>query len=253
LIILEGLVLKQEEKEAINILEKSIDYVFKDKKKALESITHSSYAYERRGRELNSNERLEFLGDSVLNFVITKYLYKEVSDMPEGEMSKLRASVVSEASLSYCARKLKIGDALLLGKGEKTMGGRERASILADAVEAIIGSIFLDGGIGAAEVFIQKNLHENYIKAVQGKLFCDYKTRLQEEIQKKGQYNIRYTVISEKGPDHNKLFTTSVSVNGEVMGTGKGKTKKEAEQNAASNALNKLELNGISKKTGEFK
>jgi ribonuclease-3 len=245
--------LKQGEKKAISILEKSIDYVYKDKGKALEAITHSSYANEGRSKKLNSNERLEFLGDSVLNFVITKYLYKEVSDMPEGEMSKLRASVVSEASLSYCARKLKIGDALLLGKGEKTMGGRERTSILADAVEAIIGSLFLDGGIEAAEVFIQKNLHENYIQAVQGKLFCDYKTRLQEEIQKNGPYNIRYSVINEKGPDHNKIFTISVSINEEVMGTGKGKTKKEAEQNAASNALDKLAQNGLSNKTGGLK
>ncbi|HEY8500987.1 MAG TPA: ribonuclease III [Clostridia bacterium] len=245
--------MKQEEIEAIGILEKSIDYVYKDRKKALEAITHSSYAYERRDKELKSNERLEFLGDSVLNFVITKYLYKEVSDMPEGEMSKLRASVVSEASLSYCARKLQIGDALLLGKGEKTMGGRKRVSILADAVEAIIGSLYLDGGIEAAEEFIQKHLHENIIKAVQGELFCDYKTRLQEEIQKKGQYNIQYTVVNEKGPDHNKIFTISVSVNEEVMGTGKGKTKKEAEQNAASNALDKLEINGFNKKTGEAK
>lgn len=243
--------MKQEEKKAISILEKNIDYVYKDKEKALEAITHSSYAYERKDRKLNSNERLEFLGDSVLSFVITKYLYKEVSDMPEGEMSKLRASVVSEASLSSCARKLKIGDALLLGKGEKTMGGRERSSILADAVEAIIGSLFLDGGIEAAEAFIRKHLHENYIKAIQGELFFDYKTRLQEEIQKKGQYNIRYSVIDEKGPDHNKIFTVSVSVNEEVMGTGKGKTKKEAEQNAASDALDKLAQNGFGKITGE--
>ncbi|HAA25472.1 MAG TPA: ribonuclease III [Ruminiclostridium sp.] len=245
--------MKQEEKKAIGILEKNINYVYKDKKKALEAITHSSYAYERKDRKLNSNERLEFLGDSVLSFVITKYLYKEVSDMPEGEMSKLRASVVSEASLSCCAKKLKIGDALLLGKGEKAMGGRERASILADAVEAIIGSLFLDGGIDAAEAFIRKHLNENYIKAIQGELFFDYKTRLQEEIQKKGQYSIRYSVINEKGPDHDKIFTVSVSVNDEVMGTGKGRTKKEAEQNAAGDALDKLAQNGFGQITGEHK
>ena len=207
---------------------------------AFQAITHSSYAYEHRPEAISSNERLEFLGDSVLNFIITNRLYKEASDMPEGEMSKLRASVVSEASLSNCARQLKLGEVLLLGKGEELMGGRQRSSILADAMEAIIGSIYLDGGLEAAKNFVDEFLHENYMKALQGNLFSDFKTKLQEEVQKKGNYTIQYTVVDEKGPDHNKVFTTTVSVNGSVLGEGTGRTKKEAEQNAAGNALEKL-------------
>jgi ribonuclease-3 len=155
-------------------------------------------------------------------------------------MSKLRASVVSETSLSHCAQQIKLGEVLLLGKGEELMGGRQRNSILADAMEAIIGSLYLDGGLEAAERFVDMFLHENYVKATHGTLYCDFKTKLQEEIQKRGNYSIQYTVIDEKGPDHNKVFTTTVSVNGAVLGEGTGKTKKEAEQNAAGNALDKL-------------
>ncbi len=218
----------------------NIDYVYQNKKNAFQAITHSSYAYEHRQEAISSNERLEFLGDSVLSFIITNRLYKEVSDMPEGEMSKLRASVVSEASLSHCAQRIRLGEVLLLGKGEEMMGGRQRCSILADATEAIIGSLYLDGGLKVAERFVDMFLHENYVKAIQGTLFCDFKTKLQEEIQKKGNFVIQYSVIDEKGPDHNKVFTTTVSVNGAVLGQGTGRTKKEAEQNAAGNALEKL-------------
>ncbi len=232
--------MKPSEESHIQQLEQNIDYVYRIKKNAFQALTHSSYAYEHRQEGLVSNERLEFLGDSVLSFIITNRLYKEVSDMPEGEMSKLRASVVSEASLSHCALKIKLGEVLLLGRGEELMGGRQRNSILADAMEAIIGSLYLDGGLEAAEHFVDKFLHENYEKAIHGNLFCDYKTRLQEEIQKKGNYTIQYVVIAEKGPDHNKVFTTAVSVNGKVLGEGTGKTKKEAEQNAAGNALEKM-------------
>lgn len=236
--------MKHTEENHIHQLEQNIDYNYSNKKLALEAITHSSYAYENRQKGMSSNERLEFLGDSVLSFIITNRLYKEASDMPEGEMSKLRASVVSEASLSLCAHRINLGDVLLLGKGEKNMGGRERSSILADAMEAIIGSLYLDGGLQAAERFVDMFLHENYCKAIDGTLFCDYKTRLQEEIQKKGNYTVQYTVVQESGPDHNKVFTMAVSVNGTVMGEGSGKTKKEAEQNAAGNALNKMN-NGL--------
>jgi len=243
--------LKQSEEDSIHNLELSIDYIYRNRKNAVQAITHSSYAYEHRKEGLFSNERLEFLGDSVLNFIITNRLFKETSDMPEGEMSKLRASVVSEVSLSQCARKLKIGEVLLLGKGEEMMGGRERISILADAMEAIIGSIYLDGGIKAVEAFIDKHLHENYIKAIGGTLLCDYKTKLQEEVQKNTSINIQYSVIHEKGPDHNKVFTSAVLINGNSMGKGNGKTKKEAEQNAAKNALEKwLNLHGNSEEDG---
>lgn len=237
--------MKSSEESHIQQLEQNIDYVYRSKKNAFQALTHSSYAYEHRQDGIVSNERLEFLGDSVLSFIITNRLYKEVSDMPEGEMSKLRASVVSEASLSRCALKIKLGEVLLLGRGEELMGGRQRSSILADAMEAIIGSLYLDGGLNAAERFVDMFLHENYEKAIRGNLFCDYKTKLQEEIQKKGNYTIQYTVIAEKGPDHNKVFTTAVSVNGKVLGEGTGKTKKEAEQNAAGNALDKLSDNSI--------
>lgn len=232
--------MKKNDLERINQLESSIGYVFKDKSKAFQAITHSSYAYEHRHEGLSSNERLEFLGDSVLNFLITNKLFKEVSDMPEGEMSKLRASVVSEASLSQCAKELNVGEALLLGKGEEIMGGRKRPSILADAMEAIIGSIYLDGGLEAADEFVSRFLKENYEKAINGTLFCDYKTKLQEEVQKRSNFNIKYSIIAENGPDHDKVFTAAVYVNGEQMGQGTGKTKKEAEQKAAGDALNRL-------------
>lgn len=221
----------------IKMLENSVAYEYKNKNFALTAITHSSYAYENGKKGFCSNERMEFLGDSVLNFIIANRLFKEVSDMPEGEMSKMRASVVSEASLSKCAKKLKIGELLLLGKGEKLTGGSKRNSILADAMEAIIGSLFLDSGLTAAEEFIFRFLDENYKEAIQGTLFCDFKTKLQEEVQKKDLYTINYSIINETGPDHNKTFTTAVSINGSIMGEGIGKTKKEAEQNAAGDAL----------------
>ena len=235
-----GVKLNLSQESHVQQLELNIDYVYNNKMNAFQAITHSSYAYEYRKKSISSNERLEFLGDSVLSFIITNRLYKETSDMPEGEMSKLRASVVSEASLSHCAQQIKLGEVLLLGKGEELMGGRQRSSILADAMEAIIGSLYLDGGLPAAERFVDMFLHENYTKAIQGTLYCDFKTKLQEEIQKKGNFTIQYTVIDEKGPDHNKFFTTAVSVNGSVLGEGKGRTKKEAEQNAAGDALQKL-------------
>lgn len=226
--------------EHIKRLEGCIGYTYKDNSNALQAITHSSYAYEHRNEGLSSNERLEFLGDSVLNFVITNKLFKEVSDMPEGEMSRLRASVVSEASLSRSAKKLDFGQYLLLGKGEETMGGRNRSSLLADAMEAIIGSIYLDGGLNSAEDFITSFLKDNYEKAIEGKLFKDYKTRLQEVVQRKSNFNIKYNVIGEKGPDHDKIFTVAVLINAEQMGVGVGKTKKEAEQKAAGDALHIL-------------
>jgi ribonuclease-3 len=232
--------LNQKEESLIHRLEANIGYVYKNKENAFLAITHSSYAYEHRQKGISSNERLEFLGDSVLNFIITDRLYKEASDMPEGDMSKLRASVVSEASLSQCAQQIKLGEVLLLGKGEEMTGGRQRSSILADATEAIIGSLYLDGGLKASEYFVERFLHENYVKAISGTLFCDFKTKLQEEIQKKGNSAIHYTVIAEKGPDHNKLFTVAVMVNNRKLGEGIGKTKKEAEQNAAGNALEVL-------------
>jgi ribonuclease-3 len=235
-----GFILKNIEDSHIHQLELNIDYNYADKRNAFQAVTHSSYAYEHRQEGINSNERLEFLGDSVLSFIITNRLYKEISDMPEGEMSKLRASVVSEASLSQCAHRINLGEVLLLGKGEEMMGGRQRSSILADAMEAVIGSLYLDGGLAASERFVDMFLHENYLKAIKGTLFSDNKTKLQEEIQKKGNYTIQYTVVQEKGPDHNKVFTTSVSVNTRILGEGTGKTKKEAEQNAAGNALEKL-------------
>jgi len=237
--------LRNTDLERIKKLENNIGYVYKDKNKALQAIIHSSYAYEHRHEGLGSNERLEFLGDSVLNFLITNKLFKEVSDMPEGEMSKLRASVVSEASLSHCARLLNIGDVLLLGKGEEIMGGRKRPSILADAVEAIIGSVYLDGGLEAAEEFVNRFLNENYEKAINGTLFRDYKTKLQEEVQKGSNCNIKYSVIEEKGPDHDKVFTVAVYVNGEQMGQGTGKTKKEAEQKAAGDALTRIKAEAL--------
>jgi len=226
--------------ERLNALEEVIGYKFNDPGKLLLALTHSSYANEKRSENLKSNERLEFLGDSVLNIITSDHIYKNHPELPEGEMTKTRAAIVCEASLMLCASKIGLGEFLLLGKGEENTGGRTRTSILSDAFEALIGAIYLDGGIQAADAFIKSTMKDIYSNISSKTVFHDYKTQLQEVIQKQSDDKISYMILDEKGPDHDKVFTAQVLVGEHPCGTGTGRTKKEAEQNAAKDALGKM-------------
>lgn len=226
--------------ERINELEKVIGYTYKDKKNLMLAMTHSSFANENRDVVLESNERLEFLGDAVLNIVISERIYKSCSDLAEGEMTKARANIVCESTLVICSNNIDIGKYLLLGKGEELTGGRTRVSILSDAFEAVIGSIYIDGGFKEAKSFILRNMNKIIEDSISGAMFMDYKTQLQEEVQKKVNQKIAYEIIDEKGPDHSKTFITQVKVEDKVMGVGEGKSKKESEQNAARVALKRV-------------
>lgn len=212
-----------------------IRYYFNDKELLIEALSHSSYANEKRkGR--NSNERLEFLGDSVLSIVVSQYLFEHFTHLPEGELTKIRASLVCEKSLYEFAKQIDLGEQILLGKGEENTGGRERVSILADAFEAVIAAVFLDGGLEAARrhilKFIPKDIDDR--KPVS---FSDHKTILQEIIQKNPEEKVEYKLVGQSGPDHNKAFKVQVRLNSNVIGTGIGRSKKEAEQMAAKEAL----------------
>ncbi len=219
----------------ISRFEDTIKYTFENKSYILEALTHSSYSNE--NKDYKFNERLEFLGDSVLSIVISDYLFKKEKNLPEGELTKLRANIVCEESLSEVAAQINLGEFLLLGKGEEATGGRERISILADALEAVIAAIYLDGGLEEAKRFIFEYMEQIIENSIKGKIFRDYKTYLQEILQSKGEQNIWYKLIEEKGPDHNKRFVMEVGVNDEVLGVGEGKSKKDAEQVAAKSAL----------------
>ncbi|MCX7921820.1 MAG: ribonuclease III [Clostridia bacterium] len=223
----------------IEYFEKKIDYTFKNKKNILLALTHSSYANERKAENLHSNERLEFLGDAVLNVVISENIYTKYPHLTEGEMTKARANIVCEMSLIKCANNIEIGKYLLLGKGEEITGGRERISILSDAFEALIGAIYIDSGMESAKKFIHQQMKQLIVNSINGMNCMDYKTQLQEVIQKSSDNKITYEIIEEKGPDHNKVFVSQVKISDKVMGIGKGKSKKEAEQNAAKTALQK--------------
>ncbi len=226
-------------KSKIGSLEESIDYCFRDKANVILALTHSSFANEFKEAKLQSNERLEFLGDSVLNVVISENIYFNYKNLSEGEMTRVRASIVCEPSLMKCSNNLNIGDYLLLGKGEENTGGRSRISILSDAFESLIGAIYTDGGMESAKKFILYQMEQLIEDSVKGLLFIDYKTQLQELVQKNSENKIIYEILEEKGPDHNKLFVSQVKVAEAVMGRGEGKSKKEAEQTAAKCALEK--------------
>lgn len=222
-------------------LEGRIRYHFSDPGILFHALTHSSYANEMRVEKEKNNERLEFLGDAVLELVTSEYVYKEYGDLTEGDLTKLRASIVCEQTLSSCARDLNLGEFLLLGKGEDISGGRERDSILSDALESIIGAIYLDGGFTNAKEFIKSFIMED-LKNID--LFFDSKTILQEIIQNdNNQLKLHYKLISEEGPDHNKNFTIAVCVGNDEIGCGVGRTKKAAEQEAAFKAIHKLRKN----------
>ncbi len=216
-------------------LEKRIGYHYKNISYLENALTHSSYANEVR-HGVCSNERLEFLGDSVLSVVASDHIYRNCPDLPEGELSKLRAALVCEKSLCRFSKSLGVGDYLRLSRGEKNLKGNERPSILADAFEAIIASIYLDGGMEQARKFILRFV-EPEIKNPRPRAFKDYKTTLQEIIQKNPEEHLTYVLTGEEGPDHDKHFFVEVHLNNNVIGRGGGRSKKEAEQQAAREAL----------------
>lgn len=220
--------------KSLEQLEEKIGYCFKDKALLKQALTHSSYANEQKINKRADYERLEFLGDAVLELVTSVFLYKSYSDMPEGILTKRRSMLVCGSSLAYCARDIELSRHILLGKGEEHTGGRQRESIISDVMEAVIGAIYLDGGFAKAEDFIHRYVLSD---AENKQLFYDSKTLLQEEVQKDSEGTLLYELISESGPDHDKEFLVEVRVNGKVLGKGTGKTKKAAQQQAAYSAL----------------
>ena len=224
---------------SLTVLEKRIGYGFKNDQLLLHALTHSSYSNEMKMSKEDNNERLEFLGDAVLELVTSEYVYQEHRDLAEGDLTKLRASIVCEQTLSLCAKDMNIGDFILLGKGEDSSGGRLRESILSDTLEAIIGAIYLDGGFTSAKEFIRDNIFD---KAEKKELFFDSKTILQEIVQNdNNKQKIHYKLISEQGPDHNKSFTMALLIGNKQISLGIGRTKKAAEQEAAMQAIKKLQ------------
>ena len=224
-------------KEALRELQDKIGYQFKDESLLKQALTHSSFANEQKINKLNNYERLEFLGDAVLELVSSEFLFNENKDMPEGQLTRLRASMVCEPALAYCARDIDLGSYILLGKGEEATGGRKRDSITSDVMEAVIGAIFLDGGIENAKEFIYHFVLSDLENKI---LFLDSKTLLQEEIQKKNTAQLRYELVGETGPDHDKQFSVEAYLDDKLIGSGVGRTKKAAEQQAAYEALMKL-------------
>ena len=219
-------------------LENKLGYRFRDAGLLEHALTHSSYANEHRAAGITSNERLEFLGDSVLGLVVAEYLFRTHPDMPEGELTRTRAALVCEDSLHEVARTLGLGAYLRLGKGEDSGGGRSRPSILADAVEATLAAVYLDGGFDAARGIVQNFiLNKEREKAVDR----NYKTGLQERVQRTPGRRVGYRLVEEIGPDHDRVFVMEVTVDGKVAGQGQGRTKKEAEQLAAKAALEQIE------------
>ena len=224
----------------IKDLEAAIGYRFQNITLLQNALTHSSYANERWHNSLLSNERLEFLGDAILGMTVAKYLYQTFPDRPEGELTRMRADMVCEQTLAKVAARIELGKHLLLGNGEEQGGGRTRNSILADAVESVIAASYLDGGMEAAQKFIEQFiLVEVPVKQLHN---ADYKTALQELVQQKKNQVLSYTLVGESGPDHDKQFDVEVKLNGKVVGTGSGSSKKRAEQAAAHAALEKLSV-----------
>ena len=223
-------------------LQKKIGYKFRDKELLQSALMHSSYTNEIHLPKYKCNERLEFLGDAVLELISSEFLFFGNRKTPEGELTRLRASMVCEPSLAFCAREIGLGDYLLLGKGEEVTGGRKRDSITSDALEALIGAIYLDGGFASAKEFILKFVLNDLEHK---KLFYDSKTILQEIVQGHFEEKVSYQLIKEEGPDHNKKFTVEAHVGAECYGIGSGRTKKAAEQEAAYHAILKLHKKNI--------
>lgn len=218
-------------------LERKIGYTFTNKELLKKALTHTSYAYE---HNVESNEKLEFLGDSILEFISSVYLFQNYSHLKEGEMTKVRATVVCEKSLYKVAKMHNFSDFLYLGKSERQSGGEDRPAILADSVEAVIAAIYLDGGIEEAQRFIVENLKQEIEIASKNVGQKDYKTVLQEKLQEHGEVEIKYTILREIGPDHDKIFEAQVECNHKKLAVGTGKSKKQAEMEAARKALENL-------------
>lgn len=214
-------------------LEEKIGYEFKNKRLIMQALTHSSFSNEQKINKFKNYERLEFLGDAVLELLSSQFFFETYPDMSEGQMTKLRSSMVCELALAFCARDLSLGNYILLGKGEEATGGRKRDSIISDVMEAVIGAIYLDGGIKEADKFVRKYI----LSDLENKqLFYDSKTILQEQVQKEGR-SIVYELVSESGPDHDKLFVVEAVIDGKTAGRGQGRNKKSAEQQAAYQVL----------------
>lgn len=220
----------------LNEFENIIGYSFKNINILNNALTHSSYIGSK-SDFLEHNERLEFIGDSILDMIISLYLYSKCKDSPEGSLTRFRAGIVCEQSLYNASSRMKLGQYLLLGKGEENTGGRKRVSILADAFEAIIAAIYLDGGIKKAKIFILSNLDDIINDAIEHKIFSDYKSFLQEHIQKNNSGKLSYKLLKEKGPDHDKVFEVALYLDNEIIGRGAGHSKKDAQQAAAKDAI----------------
>lgn len=222
-----------------------IGYQFENVNLLKQALTHSSFANEQKINKLKNYERLEFLGDAVLELISSDFLFKNNPGMPEGQLTKLRASMVCEPALAYCARDIHLQEAILLGKGEESTGGRSRDSIISDVMEAVIGAIYLDGGIEEAKKYIYRFILTDLENKI---LFLDSKTILQEEVQKKNIGVLRYELTGEVGPDHDKMFSVEAYLDDKLIGSGVGRTKKAAEQQAAYQALLKMKKQHTEKK-----
>ena len=229
------------EEQDLSLLEERIGYTFKNTDLLRQALTHSSYANERRINKVGNYERLEFLGDAVLELVSSEFLYREHSQLSEGNLTKLRASMVCEPALAFCARDIRLEDFILLGKGEENTGGRKRDSITSDVMEAVIGAIYLDGGMAPAKAYID---HFILSDLEHKRLFYDSKSNLQEIAQGKLKKDLEYELLDVQGPEHNQTFRVQVRMGEEVLGTGEGHTKKAAEQQAAYEALLLLQSRG---------
>ena len=223
--------------KSIKEFQQEIGYEFKDESLLKQALTHSSYANEKHMKRLSDNERLEFLGDAILEAVSSEFLFLNYKDLPEGDLTRLRASMVCEPTLAFCTKDIHLGEYVFLGKGEDLTGGRQRKSVLSDAMEAVIGAIFLDGGFDEAKKFILTYIMTDIEHK---RMFYDSKTILQEVCQGQFKQNVTYELLSETGPDHAKTFTVQVLVGKDVLGTGTGNTKKSAEQEAAYHGLIRL-------------
>ncbi|GAA0722889.1 ribonuclease III [Clostridium malenominatum] len=228
-----------DKRRQIKEIEYKLGVVFRDEELLFTAITHSSFANQKKNVEYN--ERLEFLGDSVLQLIITEYLYKNYTDKSEGELSRKRALIVCENSLFEIAQRWQLGNYINMSKGEEITGGRERTSILADCVEAIIAAIYLDRGIDFVKTFILSNFRVIIDRAMDDKIILDYKTKLQETLQEQGEVNINYNLSKHEGPPHRRKFYTDVIIQDKILGSGVGYSKKEAEQNAAKEAIKNME------------
>jgi len=231
--------LENKRKKELEDLQQLIQYEFSNLTLLNTALTHSSYTANRH-EVLEHNERLEFLGDSVLSMIISQYIFKSCNEMAEGQLTRIRANIVCEQSLYAAARKINLGRYLLLSKGEEVTGGRTRPSILADAFEALIAAIYLDGGIGKAKIFVLNKLSHIIKQAIQNKIISDFKSFIQEHIQKSSQGKISYKLLSEEGPDHNKIFEMAIMLEDKMLGKGQGASKKEAQQAAAKNAIDNM-------------